>query len=59
MYLLSNMASFWVSMLVFRGDRIQVSILKKGSKWLFRGFVGDEQLPSYIMIIVGHYKDLF
>ena len=59
MYLLSNMASFWVSMLVFRGDRIQVSILKQRSKRLFRGFVGDEQLSSYIVIIMSHYKDLF
>ena len=30
--------------------------MKKGH-WLFRGFVGDEKLPSYIGIIVNHCKD--
>ena len=29
---------------------------KKG-RWLFRGFVGDEILPSYVGIIRNHYKD--
>ena len=29
---------------------------KKGP-WLFRGFVGDEILPSYVGIIINHYKD--
>ena len=24
---------------------------------LFRGFVGDEKLPTYAGIVIGHYKD--
>ena len=34
----------------------QVNNEKKGP-WLFRGFVGDEILPSYIGILINHYKD--
>ena len=25
--------------------------------WLLRGYIGDEILPSYIGIMINHYKD--
>ena len=34
------------------GEKMNTS----GSGWLFRGFVGDEQLPNYVRIIVNPYQ---
>jgi len=34
----------------------QLSNEKEGP-WLFKGFVGDENIPSYVGIIRNHYKD--
>ena len=33
--------------------------MTKRAPWLFRGFVGDEILPSYMGIMINHYKDLY
>ena len=30
---------------------------KPGLPWLFRGFVGDEILPSYFGIVITYYED--
>ncbi len=39
----------------FMGKCHQVSNEKRAPGWL--GYIGDEKLPSYIGIIINHYKD--
>ena len=30
---------------------------RKKGPWLGQGYIGDEKLPSYMGIIINHYKD--
>ena len=38
-------------------DLVMRVMKKKAPFCCFRGFVGDETLPSYFGIIINHYKD--
>ena len=36
-----------------------IKLSKEKKPWLFRGFLGDEILPSYEGIISNHYRDRY
>ncbi len=42
---------------IFKTQMVPHVSNEKKSTWLFRGFVEDEILPSYVGIILNHYKD--
>ncbi len=53
--LLGWIGSSWIGR--FLSDTMTDEQWKKGLPWLVGLFLGDEKLPSYIGIIINHYKD--